>query len=109
MTTQTRRWIVCACCGEQGWHIGHGWRDACWRRWIEAGKPADGPPPPKPGSGGVLKSREIVASRLEDLALLLDVGVDKREAARRIGVSYKTVCRYERRLAQTDSREMSNA
>lgn len=43
-----RRIITCPSCGERKPHQCKGWCNACYRRWMRAGRPEDGPPPPMP-------------------------------------------------------------
>jgi DNA invertase Pin-like site-specific DNA recombinase len=51
-----------------------------------------------PGARGVLKSREVRAGRLEDVAELLAWGEDQRMIATRLGLSVRTIYRYLARL-----------
>jgi transposase-like protein len=78
---------ICACCGEPGQIIGFGWREACYTRWRRAGKPDTGPPP---------RRRLAQRDRLADYAYLVELGVHREEAARRVGLKHKrTIRRYE--------------
>ncbi|WP_242908699.1 hypothetical protein [Actinomadura terrae] len=57
------------------------------------------------GRGGrsVPKSRAVIAARLADYAeLTRDLNQSRREAARRLRISYRTTSRYEHRLAAMD-------
>ena len=40
--------MSCTNCGEDKPLAGHGWCQACYGRWWKNGKPASGPPPPRP-------------------------------------------------------------
>ncbi|TDD32468.1 hypothetical protein E1287_22535 [Actinomadura sp. KC06] len=88
-----RRWCVCACCGLEGWHSSNGWRHACYQRWVYAGRPDSGPPPPRRAGRGA-----EAASRIEDYVELRSWQVPREEAAERLGVSIRTLFRYDRRL-----------
>ncbi len=103
------RTVNCSCCGLSGPHEAHGWRTACYARWRDAGMPAGGPPPPQdrrevskrtfarlPWS---LNGRiEHSKSMREEYIELLDVfGLDRAEAATRLGISLRTAYRYEAR------------
>lgn len=41
------RRITCTACGRVATHGGHGWCDACYKRWRKAGCPKGGPPQPR--------------------------------------------------------------
>ena len=53
-----------------------------------------------PGAAGVHKSRDVIAGRIEDLAELRVQRADQRQIAHRLGVSVRTVQRYQARLRQ---------
>lgn len=79
---------VCACCGEPGKILAHGWREACYFRWYRAGKPKAGPPP---------RRRMRKADRQAEYAFLRDAGEERVVAARRVGLrSNSKVHEYER-------------
>jgi hypothetical protein len=81
-------------CGYRGWCV------RCYRRWRNHGKPASGPPPPRMGQGG-----GPAGCRLEDYEFLRSPeggSLSQREAAMRLGVTLRTVQRYEARLRGQD-------
>lgn len=86
-TPSRRRWCVCACCGLEGWHAARGWRHACYQRWVYAGQPAGGPP-----------AKGAAADRVEDYAELRSWGLTRQAAADRLGLSIRTLQRYDQRL-----------
>lgn len=43
----TRPYVTCGACGRTAHHGGHGWCDACYKRWRKAGCPQGGPPTPR--------------------------------------------------------------
>jgi hypothetical protein len=87
-----RRSIRCGCCGTLGRHWAHGWVTACYDRWLRAGKPEGGPPPPWSRPYG----------RREDYAeLTREQGFTLYQAAERLGVSSRTAWRYERLLRES--------
>lgn len=52
-----------------------------------------------PGGRGVSTTADAIESRVEDYALLRsDRAVSRAEAARRVGISYRTALRYDQRL-----------
>jgi hypothetical protein len=67
----------------------HGWCQACYCRWIKAGRPADGPPP----RGA--KRRSPWAGRREDYRWLRNSGETIAAAAQRIGIAEKTARKWE--------------
>lgn len=77
----------CACCGEPGQIIAHGWREACYHRWYRAGKPDTGPPPRK-----LLRQKD----RLAEYVWLRTAGEVPAEAGRRVGLTHeRTLQDYE--------------
>jgi hypothetical protein len=50
------------------------------------------------GGPGIPRSGEVVADRLAEFAVLRGWGYTVRAAADRVGVSWRTGCRYEARL-----------
>lgn len=46
--TVPHRVITCPSCGQDKPHQCKGWCNACYRRWLRAGRPDDGPPQPMP-------------------------------------------------------------
>jgi hypothetical protein len=81
-------------------------------RWWRAGKPADGPPPPRDLSPRQLAAARAAAAqaraaysahradRIEDYAWLRRHGASRAEAAHRIGVTHRTAERYDAHLRQ---------
>lgn len=74
---------------------GHcGYCPPCYRRWADHGYPPQGPPSPqrsgrKPGP---------VAGRVEDYAEFRALGLSRAEAALRLGITRRTIQRYETAL-----------
>ncbi|SEU46868.1 hypothetical protein SAMN05421811_127166 [Nonomuraea wenchangensis] len=73
------------------------WCRACGDRWKRAGKPEDGPPPPKKGG----RPREAdTEERVQKTRELLAAGKGTMEIARLFGVPGSRVSYYKRRLAE---------
>lgn len=87
--------IRCACCGRPGNHKGYGWREACWRRWAAAGRPADGPPMPTEHADRPYRTGADVEALRAQFADLRDAGLAITAAAARMRISYSTATRYE--------------
>jgi hypothetical protein len=94
---------ICACCGRQGKLAHHGWAVTCYHRWLKAGRPADGPPPPlsprqcqRMGAlaraGTHLESLLYRVARFESLRRGDGLSIGKAAAA--LGVSHRTGDRY---------------
>jgi len=66
----------------------------CWKRWMDHGYPAAGPPAPcyRHGSPGP------AAGRIEDYQWLKRQGLSAAEAAVRLGLTRRTLLRYNARL-----------
>lgn len=71
----------------------HGWCKPCYQRWLCHGRPEDGPPPP--GTRG-----NSCEGRVEDYTELKSWGLTRQQAAARLGVTLRTIVRYEHRLRQ---------
>ena len=63
----------------------HGWCSACYNRWLDAGRPVDGPPP----------VGAAVVARREDYRWLRSTGETVLGAAQRVGVAEKTARKWE--------------
>jgi hypothetical protein len=91
--------ITCRCCGKTGYHRGSGYRETCHRRWVAAGRPDTGPPPPRAPREIVrlaVQGRGQRAGRVEDYAILRrERGLSLAEAAAALGVSIRTAQRYD--------------
>jgi hypothetical protein len=93
---------LCACgCGRErgSWRSGarRGYRTCCYRRWADAGFPAGGPPAPRHAPGGW----GTRAGRLEDYVFLTrEQRLPVAEALARMGLSSRTVQRYENALRE---------
>jgi hypothetical protein len=94
--------INCRCCGKPGEHYGQGYRRACHTRWMAAGRPDAGPPPPRTSKeigklgGQGYAEKEI---RLDTFRILRRFrGMAISEAAAELGVSVRTAQRYEAEL-----------
>lgn len=77
----------CATCHRHRPHHAGGQCGPCYRQPYQ---PRTG----NPGGAGVPKTRDDIASRLEDLALLMREETHPVTIARRLGVSTRTVRRY---------------
>ena len=89
---------LCACgCGHpapRGRFAG-----GCYKRWVKAGRPASGPPPPKTPEQRRPPPRSAErAGRIEDYAELRSWGLSLQDAAARMGLTTRTVERYEAEL-----------
>lgn len=89
------RLIRCRCCGRPGHHKGHGYREACWRRWSAAGRPADGPPMPVAPSDRPYRTAADADELRTRFAGLRDAGLTIPAAAARLRLSFSTANRYE--------------
>lgn len=107
MTTATteRPVCVCRCCRAEwtpdpslrktsNYRGSLGWCVRCYRRWLNHGKPASGPPPVRGGRGG------RGASQLDDYEFLQSWGYTREQCAGRLGVTKRTIERYEARLRE---------
>jgi hypothetical protein len=87
---------MCRHCGERPgrWRgtRAHGYCIRCFKRWMDHGYPASGPPPLRRGAG----PKQGRGARIEDYIELRSWGLSQAEAARRLGVVRRTVVRYER-------------
>ncbi|GAA4059687.1 hypothetical protein [Actinomadura miaoliensis] len=100
------RIITCACCGKTGRHGGHGYRDACYQRWVTAGRPDTGLPPPKPPRGRRPGSPgRARLERMADFAMVRRTRttpdgdpISIAQAAAAVGVSARTGQRYANAL-----------
>ena len=64
----------------------HGWCARCYARWLSNGKPVTGPPAPrKPGGSG----------QREEYWFLRSQGYSRQDAGMRLGVTRRTILRYE--------------
>lgn len=101
---ERKRRISCACCGKSGFHVTRGYRTECWERWVAAGKPDTGPPPPMSRSeAGARGGRrpDVKAARLEDYRILRYCrDWTRSEAAAAVGVSMRTTVRYDKALRE---------
>lgn len=85
---------ICACCDKPGQIIAHGWRWACYTRWIRAGRPDSGPPP----------ARLTKAERLAEYTHLVESGEEPTAAGRRVGLKHKRTIRHYESLRKAGSR-----
>ncbi|MFC5744789.1 hypothetical protein [Actinomadura rugatobispora] len=90
-----KRTITCRCCGRPGPHRGHGYREACYRRWAAAGRPASGPPMPREPSECPPRPGHNAAAARQQYKELREAGQTRLEAAAQIGISFTTSWRYE--------------
>jgi hypothetical protein len=99
--------VDCRCCGKPGQHYGNGYRRACHTRWMAAGRPEEGPPPPlSPQEVGRLGGQgyDEKGMRIETYRRLRKYRrLTPTEAAAQIRVSVRTAHRYEAEL-RDDSR-----
>lgn len=104
--TRTRPLITCTCCERVRPHRAHRWCDGCYDRWRKAGRPDDGPPPPRPRANNTRAGRNALIERLRTdarnrttaYAELHDMGVGIEEAATRLDVTVRTIGRYRKQL-----------
>lgn len=66
----------------------------CYKRWADHGYPASGPPPQAQGAGG----GPGAGARIEDYMFLRRHGLSRAEAALRLGVTRRTITRYDAAL-----------
>lgn len=97
----TRPLIRCACCDRLGPHKAHGWISACYRRWLDHGKPPGGPPAPYQHHQQP-RPYDVYA----DYVHLRSLGYSRAEAAARLGVSRRTIQRYDRRREREEHRAL---
>lgn len=104
-----RRVVHCPECGQRRAQGLGEWCSACARRWIRAGRPAGGPPPPEDKRSPehverlAAGRRAAKASRVEDYADLLSFGLTREEAAARLRVTVRSTYRYDRALNETST------
>ncbi|MFY7069609.1 hypothetical protein ACOQFV_27440 [Nocardiopsis changdeensis] len=106
MSSERSRTVTCICgCGRTGPHHGRGLITACWHREKYHGRLNDWPLTQAPVNRPMRLISESVRGRLEDYLELRSWGVPVPEAARRLGVSERTITRYNSHLrAQEESR-----
>jgi hypothetical protein len=83
------------------------WRDGarcgycrrCYKRWLDNGFPASGPPAPRHAPGGW----GTRAGRVEDYLELRSWGFSPAAAALRLGVTRRTIERYDADLCRQDA------
>lgn len=98
------RIITCACCGRTGRHKGRGLIGACWDREKYHGRLTDWPLTQAPVNRPMALAAGTVRGRFEDYLELRAWGATVPEAARRLGVSERTITRYNSHLrAQEES------
>ncbi len=80
----------------------HGWCLPCCRRWYNAGRPAEGPPPALSRAECAALSRVGATQdrqwRMAECARLLSAGFSRAQAAKRLSVTVSTAGVYEREL-----------
>lgn len=72
-----------------------GWCPACFMRWSRAGKPESGPPPARRKKVAEPRTPKLKPltkwqAKREDYAWLRQCGVERQEAAERVGISPET-------------------
>ena len=95
---------LCRGCGRHRPHWGRGLCRACWDADRRARFGRYEPNTGNPGGRGIPTAPDAVASRIEEYAYIRPHTRNRREAAARVGISYRTASRYEARL-----KEASNA
>ena len=95
---------TCNDCGRNRPHCGLGLCRGCWiRQWRATHGRYDTPTGTGPGGPGIAKSANDIAARLEDYQELKAQNIKRLDIATRLGVSYRTLHRYEARLRQQDA------
>lgn len=99
------RAIICPCCRKLKQRKGnYPWCTACYQRWIRAGRPPGGPARPLTRETCAERARaayqEQARGRREDYQELRSWGETREVAAARVGVTERTVQRYERALRE---------
>jgi len=79
--------VRCASCGKDKPLAGHGWCRACYGRWWSNGKPASGPPPPRPHHRPFAVAGDERARLAKDLAARYEAGESTGDLASAIGKS----------------------
>jgi hypothetical protein len=97
-----RRLVDCQHCGRHRRHKGHGLCGACMQRWDAAGRP-DEVPVPRSNLDRLAIAweahRAARQGRVDDYLILRDdCRLSRAEAAARLGVSLRTIERYEAQL-----------
>lgn len=92
----TSRPGICRSCGHHRVIVARGWCTTCNRRWVNAGRPKEGPPPPpvKPRRTPWIPLREDTRERMEFAANLASRNVATPHIAWRLGLSERQVQRY---------------
>ena len=98
MPSSSKRIITCRCCGRRGQHAGYGWISGCIKRWRNAGRPPEGPPPPRDPTE---EQRQERLARVEEYVFFTrEYGLSREDAAGRLGICLRTAERYERTLRE---------
>ena len=97
---------VCACgCGLPVFCKGYA--SGCYKRWVNAGRPASGPPPPVPQAATTAAINALQqarrATRLAEYRRLRSIGYTRDQAAARLGVCETTARAYEQQSQQADA------
>ncbi|GAA0853296.1 hypothetical protein ACFQVD_26775 [Streptosporangium amethystogenes subsp. fukuiense] len=112
------RIITCTCCKREIPARTNEWCAACFIRWDQAGRPAAGPPLPRPidevnadRQAALARGRQtqlaMAAGRMEDFEFLLSTGETNRSAlARRLGVQPSTVELYKTQLRRDQRKQV---
>lgn len=111
MPTGVGRIVECACgCGRSGINRGRRLLHSCYTNLYRKGKKhLDFPLERIPGPPRIYKVRgENIAERLERYAQMRRDGLSKNETAIQLGVSYRTVQRYDVHLRHTEENTMGS-
>jgi hypothetical protein len=85
-------------CGHPGKHHAHGWCQSCYMRWWYFDKPDTGPPPVGTRKNG--RFADYLDIRSWDLRGASSFRQFASRAAPRLGLSERTVWRYEKRARE---------
>ncbi|MEV0660152.1 hypothetical protein ACIBI3_02235 [Actinomadura luteofluorescens] len=92
---------TCRDCGRNRPNHGRGLCRGCWlRQWRATNGRYDVATGTGMGGPGIPKTAADIAARLEDYAFLRALNVRRLDIAARLGVSYRTLNRYDARLRQ---------
>jgi len=100
------RIITCVGCGQEKQYYARESCSTCYERWYHNGKPEGGPPQPKSNDECRAMGRKTIVfdrdKRMEEYRKLTrDDGLPREIAAQKMGISDRTVSRYEKALRES--------